>query len=239
MLNRGKNMSRLLAFGCSNTFGHGLEDCLLENNQPAHKPSQWAFPLLLANKLNIPCLNLAEPGSSNQDILRKILSEDIRENDIVVILWTHYSRDVLYVEHHAPGSNKDEKTGLDYMPVGHWMIDPNNGYSSVKHIVASYYVAHTDIDQQIRSWLAIHHAENYLASLKTKSYLFFLDARNILYKKPPFLKFKNLQDLQLWETLFVKNPRALDGNHPGLEAHQETADLMYNIINNDFLLAPK
>ena len=228
-------MSRLLAFGCSNTYGHGLEDCLLKDNQPGPQPSKFAWPSLLANKLNIPCLNLAEPGSSNQDILRKILSEDIHENDIIVILWTHYSRDVLYVEHRAQGSNTDKKTGLDYMLVGHWMIDPNNGYSSVKHIVASYYVAHTDIDQQIRSWLAIHHAENYLASLKTKSYLFFLDARNILYKKPPFLKFKNLQDLQLWDTLFVKHPRAPDNNHPGLEAHQETADLMYNIINNDCL----
>jgi len=227
-------MSRLLAFGCSHTYGHGLEDCLLENNEPALTPSKFAFPSLLADMLNIPCINLAEPGSSNQDILRKILGSEIRQTDIIIVLWTHYSRDVLYVDDDSPGSNRDQQTGLVYMPVGNWMIN-NPGYTGVKKTILSYYLAHQDIDQQVRSWIAKHHVDNYLSNLKVKNYLFLQNAKDELNRKPTFLKFNNLQNLQLWSTLFEKHPRAPDGNHPGPEAHKEVAELMYNKINNDCL----
>ena len=221
-------MSRLLAFGCSNTYGHGLEDCLLKDNQPGPQPSKFAWPSVLANLLDKQVLNLSEPGSSNQDILRKVLSTKFLHDDMVVILWTHYSRDVLYVENTTTGGVKDSKTGLDYLPVGTWMLT-NRDFAGVKDIITSYYHAHFDIDQQIRSWLAKHHVENFLDNIKIKNYHFLSDAKTELEKRPVFLSFKNLQTVELNDIIFTY-PRALDNSHPGLLAHKKIAELMYNIV---------
>ena len=73
-------MSRLVAFGCSHTYGEGLYD------------PQSAWPHLLAQHYKIECVNNGVPASSNKLILSNILNFDFQPNDIVIIYWSHIER---------------------------------------------------------------------------------------------------------------------------------------------------
>lgn len=84
---------RIVAFGCSYTYGYGLSDCIaLDKINPGDKPSKLAFPHLLSEKLNYKCINVGKPGNSNKEIWYDILNFNFQPNDIAVITWTYYSR---------------------------------------------------------------------------------------------------------------------------------------------------
>ena len=74
-------MSTLWVFGHSICLPFNLTDC-----------TGWSD--LLSKKLNVNCVNLAEPGADNFYIYDSFLKnkDSIKENDIVVIGWSHYSR---------------------------------------------------------------------------------------------------------------------------------------------------
>jgi len=231
-LAKRKKLSRLFAFGCSFTYGHGLDDCWIDNNRPGYVHSKLAWPDHLGSLLDREVLNLSEPGCSNQEMLRRILSTSYKQDDVVIILWTHYSRDVIYVEKGFPGSNTDEHN-VSYLPIASWQVgDRSNSYfDQVKSIVNNYYMAHGDIDQVMRKWLTIHHAETHLNYLGIKNYSFFVNSRTDLDDKLDFLDFKNLQTTYLYDIMFVNNELALDGQHPGKQAHKEMAEKMFEIIS--------
>ena len=53
-------LSHLVVNGCSFTYCQGLEN-----------PAEQGWPALLANKLKVPVVNLAIPGSGNDAIFRR------------------------------------------------------------------------------------------------------------------------------------------------------------------------
>ena len=60
---------RIISFGCSYTYGHGLADCLEEDKiTQGADPSKLAFASLLAKKINCKCINLGKSGNSNKEI---------------------------------------------------------------------------------------------------------------------------------------------------------------------------
>ncbi len=84
---------RIIAFGCSYTYGHGLPDCLEEDKiTQGPSPSELAFPSLLAKRLNCECINLGKSGNSNKEIWNDILNFKFQEGDLAVITWTYFSR---------------------------------------------------------------------------------------------------------------------------------------------------
>lgn len=83
---------RIIAFGCSYTYGHGLSDCLDNNGSPGSTASKLAFPSIVANKLDCEYVNLGKSGNSNKEIWNDILNFEFKKDDIVVITWTYYSR---------------------------------------------------------------------------------------------------------------------------------------------------
>jgi hypothetical protein len=84
---------RIIAFGCSYTYGHGLPDCLEKDKiTQGPNPSRLAFPTLLANKLNCQSINLGKSGNSNKEIWHDILNFKFQEDDIVIVTWTYFSR---------------------------------------------------------------------------------------------------------------------------------------------------
>ena len=87
-------MNRLLAFGCSHTYGESLPDCLPPKGfvAPMPPPSQFAWPNLLAKKLNRECVNLASCGASNKQIHYNIVNTNFENDDLVLVLWTQHSR---------------------------------------------------------------------------------------------------------------------------------------------------
>jgi len=101
---------RLVAFGCSFTWGEGLSDVWNKETGKhiRNKHSKLAWPQLLADKLNVKCINNGIPGASNKEIWWKIINFDFIENDIVVIFWTIKDRITIF------------KTSKEYIRIRPW-----------------------------------------------------------------------------------------------------------------------
>lgn len=74
-------MSRIIAFGCSNTVGTSLPD-----------PKKQSWPSILATMLECDYVNLAVEGSSPRYAIYQIQQFEFLETDIVVILWPEITR---------------------------------------------------------------------------------------------------------------------------------------------------
>lgn len=85
-------MKRLIACGCSFTYGQGLLDCVGFNGGPGTQPSKYAWPQVCADVLGIPCVNIAECGLGNKHIAYRILNFDFEPGDIVVVMWSFFTR---------------------------------------------------------------------------------------------------------------------------------------------------
>ena len=156
-------MTRLVTFGCSFTYGEELDELT------------DAWPNVLANFLNIDVKNEGKTGSSNLEILYKILNFNFQEDDIVVIMWTYYSRDYLF------------KTPTHQYSIGPWSKDIND--------LTAWVSLHTDHDLIMRSFINIHHAHSYLSLLNVKNYHTTVGIRkeqtyNPGSLPPSFFKFK-------------------------------------------------
>lgn len=103
-------MTTLHTFGCSITQGHGLPDVVkppltaeeeVALGRESHwadehilKASNYAWPKLLGDKLNLPVQNYAKRGACFQQIARQcaVSAQNIKPDDIVIVMWTYFSR---------------------------------------------------------------------------------------------------------------------------------------------------
>jgi hypothetical protein len=108
-------MSRIIAFGCSQTYGHGLPDC---TDPTQDKPSKFAWPNLLDSK----CINYAEPGGSNKLIVQRAIEHDWQPDDIAVFAWTYIHRSTVF--------------GKRNINLGTWS-SPERSVQTWKHFVAT------------------------------------------------------------------------------------------------------
>ena len=76
---------RLIAWGCSFTWGEGLDRA-----QPGwgDQASPGAWPQLVADGMGLPVKNLAQPGASNLWIADQIMNYSFEPGDLVLIMWT-------------------------------------------------------------------------------------------------------------------------------------------------------
>ena len=195
-------MSRLITFGCSVTYGHGLPDCI-ESETGWTNPSEFAWPNVLANKLKCKLENQSYPGSSNLEILYKLLGFKFEPNDIVIIMWTAPIRDMQF-----------QKIGKPYRRLGVWMKDA----------FAQKWIASVDeYDYVQKTWIYMHHASLYFKSLGIKCvHSSMEDYKN----KPEYLNIENL-----YLKSMVKVDRAADDSHPGMQSHFQTAEKLFNYLN--------
>lgn len=139
-------MTRLVAFGCSHTYGDGLPDCVAWNDGKqvaGTASSKHVWAQLLADKLGIECVNLSEPGSSNYRICMKIINHAWQNDDIAVILWSYPQRDTLI---------NDDGKFFDVRPI--LMSDMT---------VRKYFELHSNNDMQLKTWMHHDHAALFLA----------------------------------------------------------------------------
>jgi hypothetical protein len=206
-------MSKLVAFGCSCTFGEALNDCIITDYNTA-TPSESAWPSVLSKLLKITCDNRSRPGSSNFQILDTILSTNIDKDDVVVVMWSYFGRDMI-------------------------IDDSGNKYgfhaTETSELVNAWATVHGLTDLMYRSWVYIHHAHLYLKSIGVKFYF-----SNVNYESK-FVKLKPnwAQDIVFLDTYMGRyastNPKATDKMHPGERAHALTAYSMYSdikLLNN-------
>jgi hypothetical protein len=144
-------IGRLVAFGCSLTYGDGLPDCYVSDPtdplgyHAGPVPSRHAWPRLAADMLGMDCLNLAGSGNSNTRILLGVLTHAWQPGDAAAVLWTYPDRDYLLLE----GGPRN---------VGPWN-------ATSWDTATSYYTAHDGCDMQTRAWISHHHAASYLSSI--------------------------------------------------------------------------
>lgn len=110
-------MTTLHTFGCSITQGFALPDVvkpvLDADGQPLTKeqiqqqgivvdwedihlyqPSDWAWPKILADRLELLVINHARRGACFQQIARQcaVAAPSIKQGDLVIVMWTYFSR---------------------------------------------------------------------------------------------------------------------------------------------------
>lgn len=199
---------RLVTFGDSFTYGHYLPD---------HSTQSW--PALLADKMNLEIVNMADPGASNIEILSALLTFNFNANDLVIVGWTFIERDMIFKKKSILGKlfNKFEHTRVQV-----WS-DNRETQLWVK--------LHPEFDQAVRSGLHMHHAELYLSSLNLEQYHIYTQPPNTFRCRNSFpVFFKDMVNL-LDRKIFSRVDLALDKSHPGIKSHQNTADNIYKAIH--------
>ena len=206
-------MSRLIAFGCSFTYGQGLPNCRIGNNwsKIADTPSNKSWPFLLGKKLNIPVINKGVPGASNTEILYHILNFEFKSSDIVVNMWSLPNRDLYFLP------NKNKKKPFRQLGLWTW------GYS----LYANYWIKKiNESDNSVKSWLNMHHAELYLKSKNIKFIHFPISPQELEKFKPNYINLTNYFNLG-----FDHIDTCINDNHPGVESHKGVANKIYRILN--------
>lgn len=203
----GNNNKRLITFGCSFTYGLALED-----------PSSQAWPAVLGKLTNRTVINNGASGSSNLEILSRILNFNFQKDDLVVIGWTYCNRDVIF-----------NKNG-EHKKITAWMEGDD---------FKKWLELHSEYDIEFRSGIYIHHAETYLDNLKIKNCgfwavpsagnridRFLTNLFNNATRMPVFVKKNTLHTGIMNLVDFASN-----NSHPGPIAHKNAAEKLFKIIN--------
>lgn len=202
-------ISRLVVFGCSVTYGHGLEDCWdKETGHHGPLPSNQVWGKKLADKLDIEVINNGFPGASNIYITNKIVNFNFLTNDFVVVCWSSPFRSTVF--------NEQEP---------HWSLGPWNEEENVK----SYFHLHHDYSLKYQSLLNIHHASLHLDSLNINYINTCFKYYHMKHVNKGTLKIKNFLEIPCLDNHLDK---AIDGAHPGIETQNEISNLLYNEIKH-------
>ncbi len=195
---------RIIAFGCSYTYGQGLADCHVEPDHPGPKHSNYAWPSLLASNLNCQIVNVSQPGYSNCAILYEILKFDFQQDDIICVLWTYKNRDARF------------ENSLNPIKLGHWN--------------KKWFESQNSLDLLIKNKLHIHHAYCFLKSNQMKFYFMDVDVFVDLHKLVP-LWYKKIDFIPIDIINLAKQlPLGLDNLHPGPYFHSKVADTFLQSI---------
>ena len=210
-------MSRLITFGDSFTYGHGLADCHVpEKNWQGPIPSKFAWPQVLGDMLGVEVINKSVCGSSNIQILKEILTfENFLPTDIVIVGWTFNLRDCIF--------SKNIFGVETELRVSAWHNDTT--------LVKNYFSVHNDHDLSVRTGLYIHHAESYLKTKEVTQYQFSAlhqgwyntDGLPVFIKDPEHFIFGRI--------INHNTDIALDNSHPGPLSHKQAAENLYKVIN--------
>jgi hypothetical protein len=208
-------MNRLITYGCSNTYGEGLEDCWT-GTMWGPEPSKFAWPQLLADKMNLDCVNLGFPGVSNKYIWNKVLNTEFQKGDKVVILWTYFSRFCFF---------RDDGSSQRIMA----QDATNKKLNKKTRAAASFYYSHfySKKDSVDDNFLRITFIKDYLDNKGIENYHYTCEAREFFHKLKPLPWNKvNLKFID-WRGF----PPALDNLHTGNEGQKFAANTMFNDIN--------
>jgi len=227
---------RLIAFGDSITHGEGLQDKwnFLENKGIFDgRPSKFAWPQLIANKLKIKCRNLSIGGSSNKEIWYKIMNTKFLKDDIVVILWSFHDRHCIIKPKYIKTFFKDgkQKTILvdNISQLALWRVDidaePHHKGTPFSESKIWFKHIHDYFDMTIEFW-------------KHCNYIQYALQDNVRLIKHYGFEYDAFRDCPEWNKVDVtflpfnepingyteKYPLAHDNAHPGPLAHEEIAN---------------
>ena len=234
---------RLITFGCSLTQGVGLDGGDWQNHEYYRSPqdailkiksaSNLAWPHLLADKLNLECVNLGRGGSSPKFVFQMIKEFQFQPTDTVIIQWPMGHRKVIW-------ANEDEVSTTFYNPKVYKELSPQ--YEDHHRYYQTYT---TDFDNLWELGLLIEGAHNHLKDFCKAVYSVCAEneLRNnkllprffpIIKKVNPFFK-EQPDDLNIPISQVRLNIDQLikcNDEHPGRQFHIDFVDDMLNIIKN-------
>ena len=206
---------RLIAFGCSHTFGDGLSDVNRESSVHTRtNPSKFAWPQLLTNKfkIDIECLNKGYGGTSNDEIFDFIINFNFQKDDIVFILWTFVSRISIL--------NADGR----YIMIR--KFDAPRTYNKSK----TYYKYFYQEAEGIRKLCIYANYIQYYLQDKVK-----ILKQSYLQKRWENFNFPSWNNVNFFDNDIdaTSNDKGLDGVHPGPKSHEMFADNLYLDLKNE------
>lgn len=195
---------RLVAFGCSFTRGTALDDVWDFEKKCSifPHPSKYAWPQLLANKLDVECINLGKGGLSNKAIWHDVVNFDFLPDDIVFVHWSYLDRYHFF-------ESKDKSYIVDH-----------RGNTARDNAFFKY--LHSEYDMLNDMYLRINHVDNLLH--KHNRYHLQIDPTS-----SPKWNTVKIQDIHL-NDYKIKHPRANDNSHPGVKAHEDFATKLHQIL---------
>lgn len=230
-----KVQPRLVAFGCSHTYGEGMPDNYKNGKQvqPYHQmQSKFAWPEVLGKKLGLPVVNYGKGGASNKYACKKVLDTPLNDIDIVVFLWTYFSRTCFWDEDGNPKRITPEN--------GYWHnLKKDSVRNDIKFCNTYYKNFFSYYNTNIEAYQQINFAKLYLDSKGIKNY-------HVTCQDLPFTDLTSGDTLlnpntksQLtaphWNTVDLRHQplydrNALDSHHPSISAHEKIAEDIYKII---------
>ena len=218
---------RIVAAGCSMTYGHGLSDCFVPPGAPGTEPSKFAWPSVVASKLGYKCLNLSRPGGGNDNIVKELLQADLKSTDTVIVLWSFLTRTMEfkadYTEHY-----------------GEW--DEDYMRNLFEYSNAS--------DLEIKTLIKVHNFTKYLESLGVTIKYMFMNKLDLTPTESPYFNLTN----KLWNSIkqyditpYTFDPVqtdldkgraggfALDKRHPGEKWHSMLGGYIFKTFSNTLI----
>lgn len=215
----GWNSYKLVTFGCSHTYGHGLSDCIAEDGSNGPTASQQAWPIILGGLTDMKVDNASRPGAGNLMITKAIVDySKYDKNTVVVIMWSHNNRETIYKDggeeklHMLPGFLSAG------MPKDFWW-DKEDTFK--KDVTTYYETFHEDWNATLNQMIRMNFVHAFLKSKGIQSFHVYCEHYHEDFNY--FKKF-NVRDLNLkyfnWgndfcidDALDVPNP------HPGPNSH--------------------
>jgi hypothetical protein len=199
---------RLIAFGCSNTYGQGLKDCvsLKRKTNPGDSPSKFAWPSILAKNLDLECVNMSVPGASNKRIWYEIMHFKFYVTDVVCIMWTAKNRWCII--------NKD-----NIQDIGTW--------TKSKQAKRFYKSLYSETDQNLDLNMRISHTSNYLKENNLRHFQLMYKSEE--YNPSHFNLRTDLINLD-FSNYISRFPKAIDGLHGSEDTHFNFASDLYDTI---------
>ena len=234
-------MSRLVAFGCSNTLGEALPDTVTKAGKIIDSPSKYAWPQLLGDKLGLSVVNLGKGGQSNKFICSHVLDTELHKDDLVVFMWSYFARTCFF------DYPKDHKRIIP----GHldWRVTKGKQLKQIRadkyyceHFYNNYftwYNAFYESYQQInfaKMYLDSKGIANYHTTCETLPYTGIIERRLPWFKLFRENRFTEIAfETPSWNTVDLHqidlyDNGALDNDHPSVDAHKSMAEDIYNII---------
>jgi hypothetical protein len=222
---------RIISFGPSEMFGHGLEDCFMPPYNPGPTPSKFAYPSLVANHLKCECINLSSPGCGALDVLVKIIGFDFNNDDIVLVQWPSLGTATLISEDSnlvniQPWMAEDSLKILKHV-VGADLIRYQADKSKLSideqlTIARNFYKTHSDRHLSVTNCLYMDYAALYLDSKNLKKVFGGAESWNFEYSP--------VTDHRVMKNHGNFSDFALDGQHPGPLWHQQIANEILSIL---------
>lgn len=205
---------RIVFFGCSVTYGHGLPDCIVGEVDPGNTHSNLGYAKIVGDMLGKEVINRSLPGSANMRILNRILEFDFLPTDTVFIQWSIFDRSGLF--------SSDRGSHENILEIRPWMK---------QDIAVNFYNLHTEYDLCHRSMFDIHHANLFLEK-RVDSVTNVVLVNSIEYALDKCIDIPDWFNITLdyWAAKDITIDLADDGSHPGLKSQEYMAELSIDLI---------